>query len=38
LFEPFSKLWFAGGVLSPYIAQSVYYLWRARDILISLNK
>ena len=38
LFEPFSKLWFAGGPLSPYIAQSVYYLWRARDILISLNK
>ncbi|MEM6811234.1 MAG: FAD-dependent oxidoreductase [Pseudomonadota bacterium] len=31
LFEPFSKLWFAGGPLSPYIAQSVYYLWRARD-------
>ena len=38
LFEPFSKLWFAGGPLSPYIAQSVYYLWRARDVLISLNK
>jgi gamma-glutamylputrescine oxidase len=38
LFEPFSKLWFAGGPLSPYVAQSVYYLWRARDILISLNK
>jgi gamma-glutamylputrescine oxidase len=38
LFEPFSKLWFAGGPLSPYIAQSVYYLWRARDLLISLNK
>ena len=38
LFEPFSKLWFAGGPLSPYIAQSVYYLWRARDILISLNR
>lgn len=38
LFEPFSKLWFAGGPLSPYIAQSVYYLWRARDIFISLNK
>lgn len=38
LFEPFSKLWFAGGALSPYIAQSVYYLWRARDVLISLNK
>lgn len=38
LFEPFSKLNFAGGPLSPYIAQSVYYLWRARDLLISLNK
>ncbi len=38
LFEPFSKLWFAGGALSPYIAQSVYYLWRARDILIGLNR
>lgn len=38
LFAPFSKLNFAGGPLSPYIAQSVYYLWRARDLLISLNK
>lgn len=38
LFEPFSKLWFAGGPLSPYIAQSVYYLWRARDVLISMNR
>ncbi|MAZ76083.1 MAG: FAD-dependent oxidoreductase [Micavibrio sp.] len=38
LFEPFSKLNFAGGPLSPYVAQSVYYLWRARDLLISLNK
>ena len=38
LFEPFSKLWFAGGPLSPYIAQSVYYLWRARDVLISFNR
>jgi gamma-glutamylputrescine oxidase len=38
LFEPFSKLNFAGGPLSPYIAQSVYYLWRARDVLIDLNK
>jgi gamma-glutamylputrescine oxidase len=33
LFEPFSKLWFAGGAISPYIAQGVYYLWRARDIM-----
>lgn len=38
LFDPFSKLDFAGGPLSPYIAQTVYYLWRARDILISLNR
>lgn len=38
LFEPFSKLNFAGGPLSPYVAQSVYYLWRARDLLISLGK
>jgi gamma-glutamylputrescine oxidase len=38
LFEPFSKLWFAGGPLSPYIAQSVYYMWRARDLLISFGK
>ncbi len=38
LFAPFSKLNFAGGPLSPYIAQSVYYLWRARDLLIGLNK
>lgn len=38
LFEPFSKLWFAGGPLSPLIAQSVYYLWRARDVIISLKK
>ncbi len=38
LFKPFSKLWFAGGPLSPYIAQSVYYLWRARDLLISMKK
>lgn len=38
LFEPFSKLRFAGGPLSPYIAQSVYYLWRARDILMSMGK
>jgi len=38
LFAPFSKLWFAGGPLSPYVAQSVYYAWRARDVLISLNK
>ena len=38
LFAPFSKLNFAGGPLSPYIAQSVYYLWRARDLLISLGK
>lgn len=34
LFEPFSKLWFAGGPLSPYIAQSVYYLWRLRDLMM----
>ena len=38
LFEPFSKLNFAGGPLSPYIAQSIYYLWRARDVLISMGK
>lgn len=38
LFEPFSKLWFAGGAVSPYIAQSVYYLWRARDIFKSIKK
>ena len=38
LFEPFSKLWFAGGPLSPYIAQSIYYLWRARDVFISLSR
>jgi len=38
LFEPFSKLWFAGGPLSPYVAQSVYYLWRARDLFISLSR
>ncbi len=34
LFEPFSKLNFAGGPLSPYVAQTVYYAWRARDIMI----
>ncbi len=34
LFGPFSKLWFAGGPLSPYIAQSVYYLWRLRDLMM----
>lgn len=34
LFEPFSKLWFAGGPISPYIAQSVYYFWRLRDMLL----
>jgi gamma-glutamylputrescine oxidase len=38
LFEPFSKLWFAGGALSPYIAQSVYYLWRGQDFLKSWGK
>lgn len=38
LFAPFSKLNFAGGPLSPYIAQSVYYLWRARDLLIGFGK
>ena len=38
LFAPFSKLWFAGGPLSPYIAQSVYYMWRARDYLMSIKK
>lgn len=38
LFAPFSKLNFAGGPLSPYIAQTVYYLWRARDVLINLGK
>ncbi len=32
LFAPFSHLNFAGGPLSPYIAQSVYYLWRLRDL------
>ncbi len=37
LFEPFSKLWFAGGPLSPYIAQSVYYAWRIRDFLRGLK-
>ena len=37
LFEPFSHLWFAGGPLSPYIAQSVYYLWRLRDVLRGLK-
>lgn len=34
LFEPFSRLNFAGGPLSPYIAQSVYYLWRLRDLFL----
>jgi gamma-glutamylputrescine oxidase len=34
LFEPFSKLNFAGGPLSPYIAQSIYYLWRVRDLFM----
>lgn len=32
LLEPFSRLNFAGGPLSPLIAQSVYYLWRGRDV------
>lgn len=34
LFSPFSHLSFAGGPLSPYIAQSVYYLWRLRDLTL----
>lgn len=33
LFEPFSKLNFAGGPAAPYVAQSVYYAWRGRDII-----
>ncbi len=37
LFKPFSKLWFAGGPLSPYIAQSVYYAWRLRDFVRNLK-
>jgi len=38
LFKPFSKLWFAGGPLTPYVAQSVYYLWRAGDMIKSFGK
>ena len=38
LFSPFSKLNFAGGPISPYIAQSVYYLWRARDVWKDIKK
>ncbi|MCI5061181.1 MAG: FAD-binding oxidoreductase [Alphaproteobacteria bacterium] len=38
LFAPFSKPNFAGGPISPYVAQSVYYLWRARDVMKSLKK
>lgn len=32
LFKPFG-LWYAGGALGPYIAQTVYWWWRARDYL-----
>lgn len=32
MFAPFG-LGYAGGKLGPYVAQSVYYLWRARDIM-----
>jgi gamma-glutamylputrescine oxidase len=32
LFAPFG-LWYAGGPLGPYVAQTVYWWWRARDYL-----
>jgi gamma-glutamylputrescine oxidase len=32
LFKPFG-LWYAGGALGPYVAQTVYWWWRARDYL-----
>jgi gamma-glutamylputrescine oxidase len=32
LFKPFG-LWYAGGPVGPYVAQSIYWWWRARDFL-----
>ena len=37
LFARFSKPNFAGGPISPYVAQSVYYMWRARDVMKSIK-